>query len=443
MTTNLQTAHRVTGHKVQLYEEGSFPSPAILDFLLEGLAQNHGVVIVVTKENLAHLERSFSQRGESLQKHIDSGAIIYKDANELLNTLVINNRIDHEAFEKGFGQEIKTLLAKHGMVSAYAEMVDLLLHDGKIELMLQLEDTWNQFIAGRAINLFCGYHIDWVKPEYGRELIDKIVGTHNTLVPIHLNANTPAQHAIWIEFIHARKTKFRQQLSELTAIEEELSRDFKDLQTLNRGVIQMHDQQDRWVAHYLNDDLAENLAALQMSLAAMPAMLKELPVDQAAPIAARLQELVTVVQEMSTSVRSTVDKIHVPLLDEFGLLSALRGFIYSTRSFTKARVTLTVEPPDDFRLDHEKELNVLLALKEAITNAIKHTQASRIEVEIHKTDRKLTCKVTDNGEGFDMSAAGVHLGLPMMRQRVMLLGGLLNMESSPGKGTMIELSINL
>jgi signal transduction histidine kinase len=441
MANKAETASKHPGHKVQLYEEGAFPSPAILEFLDEGLAEKNAVMVIATKENFIHLERSFAERGKSLQDQIEKGDILFKDASQLLPRLLNNERVDRGAFDAILGSEFDNLLTRFPAVTVYSEMVDLLLHDGKIEMMLELEDVWNRFIEDRPINLFFGYHIDFVKPEQGRQLIDQIVGLNNTLVPIQLNSNTPAQHALWIEFIHARKNKFKQQLAELSVIEKGVSRELNDLQTLNRGVIQLHDQQDRWVAHYLNDELAENLAALQMSLASMPTMMKDLTPEQLEPLTAKLQELITLVEGMALSIRSTVDRLHMPLLEEFGLAGALSGFIYNTRSFTRAKITLKTEP-EDFRLDPDLEQSVLQVLREAITNAIKHAQAANIEIIVIKSGSRLSCRVTDDGVGFDINASETHMGLPMMRQRVLLLGGSLKLESGP-KGSTLQFDINI
>lgn len=429
------------GHKVQLYEEGSFPSPAILDFLLDGLVQKNAVVIVATEQNYRHLERGFAERGVSLPTQIEQGAIIYRDAEALLDTLWRDGQIDSDAFESGLGPEFSALLERYPAVFAYAEMVDLLLQDGKIQQMLDLEEIWNKFLVGRKINLFCGYHIDWIRPEYGPELIDQIVGKHNTLVPIQLNADTPVQHAMWIEFIHARKTKFRKELAKLTAIEEEMARDLRGLEELNRGVTQKHDQQDRWIAHYLNDELAENLISLQLSLAALPTVLKDVPADRMAVLNAKLEELTSFVKHMAETVRDAVEKIHTPLLEDFGLAAALRSFIYANRSYS-AKVILSVTPPD-FRLDPDIEQSVLEVLRGAITNAVQHTEASNIQVELNLYGSQLTCKVTDNGLGFSPSEPSTGLGLPMMRQRVAALGGSLNIDSNPGSGTTVNFTLRV
>ncbi len=430
------------GHKVQLYELGAFPSPAIMDFLFDGMAANSAVAIVVTQENFAHLARSFAERGVSLQDKIDNGAILYKDADTLLKSFVSKDHIDAAGFDKGLGRDFAALLEKYPAINVYTEMVDVLLHDGKIDLMLELEEVWNKFIDGRPIQLFFGYHIDWFRPEYGSGLIDRIVGPHNVLAPIHLNPNTPVQHALWIDFIHARKTRFRQELADLLAIEEDMARDLKSSEALSRGVIQKHDEQDRWVPHYLNDDLAENLVALQHNLAALPSLLKRLPPEEMAAITTRLEAVTALAKDMAASVRTTVDKIHSPLLEDFGVGAALRSFIYSTRDFSRAKVTLVVSP-EEFRLPADLEQNVLEVMRETIANAVKHAQAQNIHVELIKQDSKLTCRVTDDGVGFDTGKPTDGLGLSMIRQRCALLKGELNVTSKLGSGTVVEFAINL
>jgi signal transduction histidine kinase len=430
-------------HQVQLYEEGAFPSPAILDFLINGLAEKKAAIIVATATNYAHLQRSFDERGQSLQASIDLGSVAVKEAGDLLKSVWRDDAVDVDLFEKQLGPDISRLLEGHQGVVVYTEMVDLLLHDGKIKQMLALESIWDRFIAGRPVQLFFGYHIDWFKPEYGLELMDQIIGAKNVLAPIQLNANTPAQYAAWIDFIHARKVRFRKELADLTTLEEGMARDLRSLNALNRGVIQKYDEQDRWIAHYLSDELAENLTALQLSLASLPMILKDVPEKNSAELKAKLEELNNFVKQMTDSVRETVDKIHAPLLEDFGLAAALRTFILSTRNFSKAKIKLTVTPPDEFRLKPEVEQHLIEVVREAITNAIKHTQATKIDVDLTIKDGKLTARIADDGLGFDSAKVTEGLGLPMMRQRCALLNCELKIISKPNGGTVVEFTIDL
>jgi len=81
-------------------------------------------------------------------------------------------------------------------------------------------------------------------------------------------------------------------------------------------------------------------------------------------------------------------------------------------------------------------------VQEALTNAVKHAQATVIEVVLTDTPQGgLVCTITDNGKGFDAAASTAGFGLQAMRERAEALGGLFAIESAPGRGTKIMVTL--
>ena len=93
------------------------------------------------------------------------------------------------------------------------------------------------------------------------------------------------------------------------------------------------------------------------------------------------------------------------------------------------------------RLEPELETGIYRIVQEALTNAVKHGQAQRAAVELVERDHSLRVSIRDDGTGFDPAAATDGFGLVGMRERVELLGGELTIESAPGSGTRIAVSL--
>jgi signal transduction histidine kinase len=99
------------------------------------------------------------------------------------------------------------------------------------------------------------------------------------------------------------------------------------------------------------------------------------------------------------------------------------------------------------KLPEEMEHNLLRIAQEAVTNASKHAQASRIEVELVQTEKVVNLRVIDNGCGFQTDDAfagmGGHFGLIGIQERAERIGGEFRLESQPGAGTEVEVTVPL
>jgi signal transduction histidine kinase len=99
------------------------------------------------------------------------------------------------------------------------------------------------------------------------------------------------------------------------------------------------------------------------------------------------------------------------------------------------------------RLPDEMEHNLLRIAQEAVTNASKHAQASRIEVKLERTEKTVNLKIVDDGCGFQtddvFAGMGGHFGLIGIRERAERIGGEFRLESHPGAGTEVEVTVPL
>jgi signal transduction histidine kinase len=91
------------------------------------------------------------------------------------------------------------------------------------------------------------------------------------------------------------------------------------------------------------------------------------------------------------------------------------------------------------------EQHLLRIAQEAVTNALKHAKARRIDVKLHRDPHKLHLRIVDDGRGFDQQGAfssrGGHFGLIGMRERAERMGGELRLSSHPGEGTELEVTV--
>jgi signal transduction histidine kinase len=195
------------------------------------------------------------------------------------------------------------------------------------------------------------------------------------------------------------------------------------------------------VARELHDEMGQDLAALSLELRELE------PMPQSDDHRQRLAAVRTIVERISCSVHSTAWTLRPNSLSDLGLMLALRELIaiWAQRLGVTADTHLEAlaEP-----LDSEASVALYRVVQEALTNMAKHSQASAISVTAQRVDGCLRIAIEDNGRGFnsdserdDITVGG--FGLFGMRERLSLIGGSLNIESSPGNGTTVYASLPL
>jgi signal transduction histidine kinase len=189
----------------------------------------------------------------------------------------------------------------------------------------------------------------------------------------------------------------------------------------------------------IHDTLAQGFASVVTHLEAADAVL------DAEPARARghLRQAETVARASLDEARGLVWALRPATLQDGGLPAALERTISTAGTGVAAELTISGTPRP---LHPEVEVTLLRAAQEALTNARRHAQASRISVTLTYFDDEVSLDVIDDGRGFDPSAvaapgpAGGH-GLAGMRERAERLAGRLEIESAPGEGTAIALSL--
>ena len=134
------------------------------------------------------------------------------------------------------------------------------------------------------------------------------------------------------------------------------------------------------------------------------------------------------------------------LLNDLGLVPALRWFCEHYTGQTKIDVDFHYEIPRATRFDPQVEITAFRIIQEALTNVARHAGVRAVQVFVRLESEHLVLHVIDQGHGFDSTtdlARRDSLGLFGMNERIVLLGGSLKIESAPGTGTRISASLPL
>ena len=209
-------------------------------------------------------------------------------------------------------------------------------------------------------------------------------------------------------------------------------------------VVQAEEDQRGRLARELHDEplqLFLHLARRLEALGSAPGMPRDL--------GGQLEEARLLALDAAARLRAVARDLRPPSLDQLGLAAALAGLLDEVESGSDTATVLRVTGHPR-RLVDETELGAFRIAQEAIRNSVRHASASRVEVTVDFGARELSLEITDDGCGLpavaldDIGDPGAgHLGLVGMRERASLLGGRLELSSSPGRGTSVRASLPL
>ena len=225
------------------------------------------------------------------------------------------------------------------------------------------------------------------------------------------------------------------QQAELTSQLEERT---GELARLSTRLVEQHEDERKRLARELHDETGQLFSAMRMEVGALAA------VHGAGDVAARMD---TLVSAGLSSLRRVTAALRPSLLDDLGLLSAVRSLVAEVSREGQVRAEL-VAPVALAPLPRERELALFRAAQEGITNVLRHASASQLVITIDGSAGDVQLTVDDDGTGPPTRAylaaqeRGGHVGLVGMRERLVALGGRMNIEASPLGGTRLAVVLS-
>ena len=233
------------------------------------------------------------------------------------------------------------------------------------------------------------------------------------------------------DFSVTTKDRSRDELGQLSRELNSMATDLENLLQA-RGELATLEARNRF-ARDLHDSVKQQVFATSLQIAAARALIEK-DTDSAESHLSQADELVRQAQK---ELNVLIQEMRPAALEGKGLATALREYV--------ARWSEGAEIPADFRVQGEREVPleaeqaIFRIAQEAMANVARHSEARHAEIDLVYTRNAVTLRVADDGRGFDPSRnPGGGFGLQSMRERLVRLGGHVNVESAPGKGTRVE-----
>jgi signal transduction histidine kinase len=207
----------------------------------------------------------------------------------------------------------------------------------------------------------------------------------------------------------------------------------ENIRRMAERVVAAQEEERQRISRELHDDLGQ---ALTTHLIALRDLQQDLSLP-AGTLFERLQALYDQSYEIFGKVRSIARDLRPPVLDALGLRVAMQTYCSEFARRTHLPVLFEAEDslpefPDIYKV------TLYRTLQEALTNVVKHAQASQVWVDLSMDDDQVTLMIQDNGIGFGGEQAGSNgIGLAGLRERITIAGGTLTVSSTPKRGTIL------
>jgi signal transduction histidine kinase len=296
----------------------------------------------------------------------------------------------------------------------------------EFEARLNLNRVWER----HACAGLCQFDVRRFTPETLREIIivhplvvigDRICRNPYYVAPeLYLSPDWPRHEADWM----------MTNLERLQESQDSLRASQERYRSLSRHLLEQQEHERGALARELHDQLGQSLVAILLNLKAFK--------DELSPASrARVPESMRIIKKMIEQVQTLAFELRPSMLDEFGLVLALRNLVtrHGERAGVRASFTAT---PTNLRAPLEIETACFRIVQEALSNVARHARAGKVEVTLTARDDALDVTVRDDGVGFSVERLRTGLGLVGMGERAGFAGGRLDIESAPGDGTTLR-----
>lgn len=230
----------------------------------------------------------------------------------------------------------------------------------------------------------------------------------------------------WLRARLKQKAKFQREI-------------MKQQELATKAVLAAEEKERQRIARDLHDGVGQMMSVAKMNLSAFESDLQFLDKDQQESF----EKIINLVDESCKEVRNVSHNMMPNALLKNSLAIAIKDFVDKIEK-RSLKVRVYTEGLDD-RMDSNLEIILYRVIQECVNNVIKHAEASRLDISVLKDNEGISATIEDNGKGFDIGDKDKFegIGLKNIITRIEYLKGMVDFDSSPGRGTLIALNVPL
>lgn len=327
---------------------------------------------------------------------------ILADSYEQLAKLSINENADNQDYKSAY----------NNLQKSHAKR-DSILDKDKIAIVEELKTRYQTEIKERKIKDL----------SLQSKIKDLEISRKNTLLWFVSILIAMLLFSVWL-YLNRRKIKNK------VALQQEIMKQ-QDLAT--KAVLDAEERERRRIASDLHDGVGQLLSAALMNL---NGYIQNTPTELRK---GNLEKSVALVSESYDEMRTISHQMMPNALLKAGLAAAVREFL-SKIDESQLKITLDISGFKK-KLDDKLETILYRVIQESVNNVIKHSKATKLSIQLQKDDDGISLAIEDNGVGFNQKTVKDGIGLSNIKSRISFIQGTVEYDSSPGKGTLVNIFI--
>ena len=219
---------------------------------------------------------------------------------------------------------------------------------------------------------------------------------------------------------------------------EELHEREEQIRALGEHMMKVEEEERRRMSRELHDEVGQSLLVVRLYLEMIQGMVG----DENKQASAKLADTRKVVEDTIVEMRRLISALSPSVLQALGLPASIRQFVRNLGRTFPGRVRVRMSELDE--LPEGPKIMMYRLVQECFTNAVKHSCADNVSLQVSRKNGSVCMKLQDDGVGFDVKDAArkrESFGLAGMRERVALLGGDIDIQTNPGEGTKVSIAI--
>ena len=244
-----------------------------------------------------------------------------------------------------------------------------------------------------------------------------------------------------IRFMRSFDTEIQQQISHLQKLQLDEAQKREEMRGgLIKQIVAAQEAERQRIARELHDETGQSLTAIGLGLRGISTQIG----NENTKVTQNMRKLEAMTTNSLNELQRMIANLRPAHLDDLGLAAAIRWYVNDLRNHTDIDIHLKFEG-DEVKVSDEVKIALYRIIQEAITNAIKHSQATNVFINLNFLDKRVMVEIEDDGVGMDMSRFNTQKhsswGLLGMQERTNLLNGSFIIDSKVGRGFRISASL--
>jgi signal transduction histidine kinase len=417
-------------HLCSIYETTEEHLAVAIPFIRIGLERGEKAIYIADDGTEALVRDAMHADGIDVERAIATGSLVLKTKKDAYLKhgsfdpewmLTFWNDATDEAMRQGFSA-----------LRATGETEWVLRAAPRLERWLEYESRVTQMVAGLNCLVLCQYDHQLISPEVALD----VIRTHRTIIYRGVVCPNmyyvPPDELLGTNQPASEVERLLTTIRERAEIEYTLTQQRNELRALANRLLHARDDERRRIATMLHETSAQDLAALKMLLTRLNRAVDRLTDSERSA----LSESISLAEQSIAGIRTASYLLHPPVLDDVGLLPALRWYAEGFAERSDIKVDLDL-PEDLERLPLDTETVLIRIVQESLTNIHRHSGSQTASIRLRRDPELLVLEIQDRGRGIPhaslkhiTSGGGAGVGIASMSERIEQLGGRLEVTSS-------------